>query len=254
MRLKGKVAIITGAASGIGEATAILFGEEGAKVLVVDINAEGGQKTVTQIRGKGGEATFVLADISKEPDAKRITGEAVRAYGRVDILVNNAAAFVLKGLEATVDDWQRSLGTNVIGTALVSRYAAEQMRNNGGGAIVNISSQSAFFAQPSFLAYSSTKAAIIHMTRLMALDLASSNIRVNTICPGTILTTASLGHIQREGLTVEQFDALEGGKTILKRIGKPREVAQAVLFLASDDASYITAACLLVDGGRTALA
>jgi dihydroanticapsin dehydrogenase len=180
-------------------------------------------------------------------------GETVKAFGRVDILVNDAAAFVLKGLDATPEDWHRSLGTNVIGTALISRFASEQMKKNGGGAIVNIGSQSAFFAQREFLCYSSTKAAIVHMTRLMALDLAPFKIRVNTVCPGTIVTGATLGHVAREGITLEQFEATEGGRTILGRTGTPREVAYAILFLASDEASFITAACLLVDGGRTAL-
>jgi NAD(P)-dependent dehydrogenase (short-subunit alcohol dehydrogenase family) len=253
MRLKNKVAIITGAASGIGEGTALLFGEEGARVVVADIDPEGGNRTAAEIRNQGGEAFFVDADISAEQDAERITKDAVRVYGRVDILVNNAAAFVLKGLEATPGDWQRSLGTNVVGTALVSRFASDQMKKNGGGSIVNIASQSAFFAQPSFLSYSSTKAAIVHMTRLMALDLASANIRVNTVCPGTILTRATLNHIAKEGLALEQFEAIEGAKTILGRVGRPREVAHAILFLASDEASFVTGACLLVDGGRTAL-
>jgi dihydroanticapsin dehydrogenase len=178
---------------------------------------------------------------------------AVKAFNRVDILVNNAAAFVQKGLEAAVKDWQQCLDTNVIGTALVSRYAAEQMKKVGGGSIVNISSQSAFFAQPNFITYSSTKAAILEMTRCMALDLASANIRVNTVCPGTILTPASFDHMRRVGLTLPQFEETEGSKTILKRLGKPREVAYAVLFLASDEASFITGAYLLVDGGKTAL-
>jgi NAD(P)-dependent dehydrogenase (short-subunit alcohol dehydrogenase family) len=253
MRLRNKVAIITGGASGIGEATAILFGEEGAKVVVADLDTERGNKTAAQIREKGGDAIFVQVDISKESEAKKITDEAVRVYGRVDILVNNAAAFVLKGLEATIDEWQRSLGTNVIGTSLVSRFASEQMKRSGGGAIVNISSQSAFFAQPSFITYSCTKAAILHMTRLMALDLAPANIRVNTVCPGTILTRSNLNYIEKEGLNLEQFEAIEGGKTMLRRVGRPREVALVIAFLASDEASYITAASLLVDGGRTAL-
>jgi dihydroanticapsin dehydrogenase len=253
MRFKNKVAIITGGASGIGEATALLFGEEGAKVVVADLDAAGGNNTVAQIREKGGDATFVKADISKESDAKKITDEAARIYGRVDILVNNAAQFVLKGLEATVDDWQRSLGTNVIGTALVTRFASEQMKKSGGGAIVNISSQSGIFAQPAFITYSSTKAAILHMTRLMALDLAPAHIRVNTVCPGTILTQSNLAYLKKEGITLEQFEATEGGKTMLDRVGRPREVAHAILFLASDEASYITAALLSVDGGRTAL-
>ena len=253
MRLKNKVASVTGGASGIGEATALHFAEEGAKVVVADLDAERGKTIEAQIREKAGDAVFVHADISEESDANKITGEAVRAYGRVDILVNNAAAFVLKGLEATIDDWQRSLGTNVIGTALVSRFASEQMKKNGGGAIVNISSQSAFFAQPSFITYSCTKAAIMHMTRLMALDLGQANIRVNTVCPGTILTRSNLNYIAKAGITLEQFEAIEGGKTILKRVGRPQEVARVIAFLASDEASYITAASLLVDGGRTVL-
>jgi dihydroanticapsin dehydrogenase len=159
----------------------------------------------------------------------------------------------LKGLEATLDEWHRSVDTNVIGTSLVSRFASEQMKKNGGGAIVNISSQSAFFAQPSFITYSCTKAAILHMTRLMALDLAPAKIRVNTVCPGTILTRSNVNYIAKEGITLEQFEAVEGGKTILKRVGRPREVAHVIAFLASDEASYITAASLLVDGGRTVL-
>ena len=253
MRIKDKVAIVTGAASGIGQATALLFAEEGAKVVVADIHERGGTDTVEQIRATGGEAVFVHADISCEADARCITECAVSAFNKVDVLVNDAAAFVIKGLEASVEDWTRSLGTNVIGTALVSRYASENMKRNGGGAIVNVSSQSAFFAQPSFVSYSSTKAAILAMTRCMALDLAPAKIRVNTVCPGTILTPASMGHVRLLGWTVEQFEQTEGAKTILNRIGRPREVAHAILFLCSDEASFITGACLLVDGGRTAL-
>lgn len=253
MRLRDKVAIITGAASGIGEATALLFGEEGARVVVADLDGEGGKQTAAQVRERAGQASFVDADISKESDCQKVIDETVKEWGRLDILVNDAATFVLKGLDATPDDWRRSLGTNVIGTAMLTRFASRQMQKDGGGSIVNIGSQSAFFAQREFLCYSSTKAAIVHMTRLMALDLASSKIRVNTVCPGTILTRATANHIAREGITLEQFDAVEGAKTILGRIGNAREVAHAILFLASDEASYITAACLLVDGGRTAL-
>jgi NAD(P)-dependent dehydrogenase (short-subunit alcohol dehydrogenase family) len=253
MRVKDKVAIITGAASGIGAATALLFAEEGARVVVADINEAGGGKTVAQAAEMNRGAIFVKADISQEEGAKEIVDAAVKAFNRVDILVNNAAVFVQKGLEAAVNDWQQCFDTNVIGTALVSRYAAQQMKKVGGGSIVNISSQSAFFAQPNFITYSSTKAAILEMTRCMALDLASANIRVNTVCPGTILTPASFDHMRRVGLTLPQFEETEGSKTILKRLGKPREVAYAVLFLASDEASFITGAYLLVDGGKTAL-
>jgi NAD(P)-dependent dehydrogenase (short-subunit alcohol dehydrogenase family) len=253
MRVKDKVAIITGGGSGIGEATALLFAEEGARVVVADIDVAGGERTVAQAAAMHQEAVFVKADISREDSAKEIVDSAMKAFNRADILVNNAAFFVQKGLDATVKDWHSCLDTNMIGTALVSRYAAEQMKKAGAGSIVNISSQSAFFAQPNFITYSSSKAAILEMTRCMALDLAPANIRVNTVCPGTILTPASFIYINRVGIDLAQFEEAEGSKVILKRIGRPREVAYAVLFLASDEASYITGAYLMVDGGKTAL-
>ncbi len=252
MRLKDKVAIITGAGSGIGQATAELFGEEGARVVVAEIDAKGGEATTQTVRDKGGLAHFVQADISKETDCKNIAHEAVKVFGRIDILVNNAATFVIKGFEATVEEWQRSLGVNVMGTALATKYAVGHMKRNGGGAIVNLGSISSFIAQPDFFAYSSTKAALLQMTRNMAMDLGRYKIRVNCVCPGTILTPASFRHMEKVGLTLEQFNEQEGAKTFLGRAGQPREVACAILFLASDEASYITGASLMVDGGYTA--
>lgn len=193
------------------------------------------------------------ADIAKEESAKKITDDAMKEFGRVDILVNSAAIFVLKGFDASMEDWQKSLGVNVIGTSMVSKYAARAIRKSGGGAIINLSSVSAFVAQPNFFAYSATKGAILQMTRNMAMDLAPAKIRVNCVCPGAILTPASYRQIAKNGMTFEQFDAEEGAKTFLKRLGKVREVAAAILFLASDDASYITGTHLLVDGGYTAV-
>jgi len=253
MRIEDKVAIVTGAASGIGETTAEVLAEEGAKVVVADIDAEGGAKTTATIKGKGGTAIFVQADISKEADAKRITEEAVKVFGRVNILVNNAATFVLKGFEATVEDWQRSLGVNVIGTAMVTKYAVEEIKKAGGGAIVILGSISGFAAQPDFFAYSATKAALLQMTRNMAMDLGPHNIRVNSVCPGPIITPASYRHMKKIGLTLEQFNAQEGAKTLLGRTGNTREVAHAILFLVSDEASYVTGAALMVDGGYVAM-
>jgi NAD(P)-dependent dehydrogenase (short-subunit alcohol dehydrogenase family) len=251
--MKDKVAVITGAASGIGQGAALLFADEGARVVVADIDPRGGKKTVATITRKKGTALFVEADIAKEESAKKITDEAMKAFGRVDILVNSAAIFVLKGFDASMDDWQKSLGVNVIGTSMVSKYAARAIRKSGGGAIINLSSVSAFVAQPNFFAYSATKGAILQMTRNMAMDLAPAKIRVNCVCPGAILTPASYRQIAKNGMTFEQFDAEEGAKTFLKRLGKVREVASAILFLASDDASYITGTHLLVDGGYTAV-
>ena len=253
MRVKDKVVIVTGAASGIGETTAQVFAEQGGKVVVADIDAAGGEKNVATIKGKGGAAIFVQADVSKEADTKRIVDEAVKTFGKVNILVNNAATFVLKGFEATVEDWQRSLGVNVIGTAMMTKYATAEMKKAGGGSVVILGSISAFCAQPDFFAYSSTKAALVQMTRNMAMDLGPHNIRVNSVCPGTIITPASNRHMAKIGLTLEQFNAQEGAKTFLARAGNTREVANAILFLASDEASYITGTALMVDGGYAAI-
>jgi NAD(P)-dependent dehydrogenase (short-subunit alcohol dehydrogenase family) len=252
VRLKDKVAIITGAGSGIGQATALLFGEEGARVIVADIDSQKVVDTVSAIKDCSGVAVGVEADISKEPDARRITEEAVRAFSRVDILVNDAAVFILKGFDATLEEWHRSLGVNVIGTALCTKYAVEEMKKHGG-AIVNLGSISSFIAEPDCFTYSATKAAILQMTRNMAMDLAAYNIRVNCVCPGTIITPASIGHMEKIGLTMEEFKREEGARALLKRLGEPREVARAILFLASDEASYITGASLMVDGGYTAI-
>jgi NAD(P)-dependent dehydrogenase (short-subunit alcohol dehydrogenase family) len=251
-RLKGKVAIVTGGGSGIGRATCELFAEEGAQVVVADVDQRQGESVAANIKNSGGQARFVFADISREEDAARLTEETVENFLGVDILVNNAAVFVLKGIEATVEDWRRSLDVNVIGPSLVSKFAVEEMKKRGRGAIVNLGSMSSFIAQPHFVTYSATKAAMVQMTRNMAMDLAPFNIRVNCVCPGTIITQATERHRAQVGITLEQFMAEEGAKHLLNRVGQPREVAYAILFLASDEASFITGTHLMVDGGYTA--
>jgi NAD(P)-dependent dehydrogenase (short-subunit alcohol dehydrogenase family) len=251
-RLKDKVAIVTGGSGGIGQATSILFAEEGARVVIADPNVGPGEKCAAQIRSRGGEAIFVETDISNEDDCRRVCDEAVKSFGQLDILINNGAAFILKGLEASVAEWQKILGVNVVGTALMSRFASEHMKQAGAGAIVNLGSISSFVAQPSFVTYSATKGALLQMTRNMAMDLAPFKIRVNCVCPGTILTPASYEHMERVGQTLEEFIAEQGPRHFLNRVGDPREVAQAILFLASDEASFITGTHLMVDGGYTA--
>lgn len=251
-RLKDKVAIVTGGAAGIGQATAVLFAEEGAKVVVADLDKTAGEKTVDQIEKSGGEAIFVGTDVSDEKAVRRVCDQTVKRFSKLNILVNNAATFVLKGIEAEVEDWERSLRVNVIGASLMSRYAVEKMKQTGGGAIINLSSISAFIAQPLFVTYSATKAALLQMTRNMAMDLAPLNIRVNCVCPGTILTRATQDHMKRIGMSFEQFLAQEAPAHLLNRVGQPREVAYAILFLASDEASFITGTHLMVDGGYTA--
>jgi NAD(P)-dependent dehydrogenase (short-subunit alcohol dehydrogenase family) len=253
MRLANKVALVTGAADGIGAATAELFAAEGAAVILGDVDEAGGTAVRDRIAAAGGRARFVKADISSPPDAAALTAAAEEAFGRLDILVNNAATFVLKGIDASLADWHRSLDVNVIGTALVTQAAAEAMRRSGGGAIVNLASISSFVAQPLFVTYSATKAAILQMTRNLALDLAPHGIRVNCVCPGTILTRASRDHMARVGMSLGEFVAAEAPKHLLNRIGEPVEVARAILFLASDDASFITGTHLMVDGGYTAV-
>jgi NAD(P)-dependent dehydrogenase (short-subunit alcohol dehydrogenase family) len=248
MRLRSKAAIITGAGSGIGRATAELFAAEGADVVVADIDAQGGGETAARIRDSGGSAVFFQLDITNERDSKRLADHTAATFGRIDVLVNNAAIFVLKGFAADVQEWRRSFEVNVIGMVFVTKAAVEHMKDRGG-AIVNVGSISSFIAQPNLFVYSSTKAAILQITRNMALDLASRNIRVNCVCPGPILTPALLNKFDGN---LEEIDKTEGERTLLKRVGQPREVGCAALFLASDEASYITGASLMVDGGYTA--
>ncbi|MGH9657542.1 MAG: SDR family NAD(P)-dependent oxidoreductase [Bryobacteraceae bacterium] len=252
MRLAGKTAIVTGAGAGIGEAIALRFAEEGARLVLNDVREEGGRAALDRVRELGAEATLVVADVSREADARSIAEGAMAAYGAIDILVNNAADFTQRSVEtATAADWERVLGVNVVGLAQVSRFAIPYMKARGG-AIVNIASMSGLIAQPDFATYNASKGAVITLTRCMALDLARYNIRVNSICPGCILTSASRREIARLGLTFEQWRDQVAPKHMLGRLGEPREVAHAALFLASGESSFVTAAELLVDGGYTA--
>lgn len=252
MKLSNQTAIVTGAAAGIGEATAIRFAAEGARVVVVDLNAAGAASAVAKIKAQGGEAVAVTADISKENDARAISETAVRVFGGIDIVVNNAADFTTRGVEeATIEEWQRVLGVNVIGTAMVSKFAIPHMKARGG-AIVNIASMSGIIAQPNFATYNSSKGAILTMTRCMAMDLAPFNIRVNSVCPGCVYTSATEREWIRFGETKEQWTARQAPLHMLNRVGEASEVASAILFLASSESSFITAAELLVDGGYVA--
>jgi len=250
MRLEGKTAIITGAGAGIGEATAMRFAEEGANLVLADLNLAGVEGVAERIVKQGGAAVGIAADISKEEDAKRISDTAIERFGAIDIVVNNAADFTTFSVEdATPQNWQRVLGVNVIGTALVSKFAIPHIKARGRGSIVNIASMSGIIAQPNFATYNSSKGAVLTMTRCMALDLAPFNIRVNSICPGCIYTTATEREWTRMGETKEQWSARQAPLHMLNRVGEAREVANAILFLASDESSFITATELLVDGG-----
>jgi NAD(P)-dependent dehydrogenase (short-subunit alcohol dehydrogenase family) len=251
-RFAGKVALVTGGGSGIGAAAARALAAEGAAVGVLERDRAAGQAVVDGIAAAGGEARLLAADVAVEAEVAAACETLAGPAGGIDVLVNNAAVFVLKGLEATPEDWQRSLAVNVMGAALAGKHAAAAMKRRGGGAIVNIGSISSFIAQRSLTAYSVTKAAVLQMTRNMAMDLAPFGIRVNCVCPGPIATPALWRAAREGGRTVEAYLAEETPKVLLGRVGEPEEVAHAVLFLASAEASYITGASLLVDGGYTA--
>lgn len=255
MRLAGKVAVVTGGALGIGQATCIRFAEEGAAVAIADINAAAGAETASSITASGGRALFVPTDITNEDSIRNMVQATLPAFGKIDILVNNAAIFILRGIEATPEEWRQILDVNVIGTSLVSKHVVPEIRKAGGGAIVNLGSISSFIAQPQFVTYNATKAAIATMTRCMALDLAVDNIRVNAVCPGTIWTQIVERLAKEKGLdrAAADKDPTWGGASLLKRVADPREIANVILFLASDEASYVTGAHIMADGGYTAV-
>jgi NAD(P)-dependent dehydrogenase (short-subunit alcohol dehydrogenase family) len=252
MRLENKVAILTGIGAGIGQAAALRFAEEGASLVLADLNEEAAQNTARMVQEMGGKAVALRADIASEADAKAISETAAAAFGTIDILVNNAAEFTARSVEnATLEDWHRVYGVNVFGTAMVSKYAIPYMKAQKRGVIVNVGSVSGVLAQKDFATYSSTKGAIIIMSKCMALDLAPFGIRVNTVCPGTIVTSASEREWKRVGLTKEEWCAKEAPRHILHRTGEAREVANVILFMASDESSFMTATEVMVEGGSS---
>ena len=247
-RLKGKSAIVTGSATGIGRATAMLFAKEGARVIVADVD-ESGRQVVEAIDGDGGEAVFVKADVSQAEDVERLVGTAVGTYGRLDVLVNNAAVYVGDGSILTVADetWNRIISVNLKGTYLCSKFAIARMIETGGGTIVNLSSVNALMGL-SLTAYTASKGGVQALTRLLAVDFGPKGIRVNSICPGTIMTENSIAIYRgRPGLEESVTRMYPMGK-----MGTPNDVAECALYLASDAASFVTGASFVVDGGLMA--
>lgn len=245
MRLKDKVAIITGAASGIGRATAFLFAQEGAAVVAADIDATGGQETVEKIRQKNGKANFVHTDVGVPEEVQALVERAVQFYGRLNILHSNAFWRVARpAVEASLEDWQRTIDVTLRAAFLSAKYAFPYMLNSKGGVMVITASAQSIVAVPNDAAYQAAKGGLLALTRSLAIDYGPA-IRVNALLPGPILTRAWDG-------VAEEDRQKAANDTILKRLGRPEEVAEAALFLASDASSYMTGSAVVIDGGYTA--
>jgi len=253
-RFSGKVAIVTGGASGIGRASALAFAAEGASVAIADVDRARGEDAVGEALARGGQAVFIEADVSRDADAARIVDHTVASFGGVDILHNNAAVVSYATVPDTPEhEWDRVLGINLKGVYLCSKRAVPEMVKRGGGAIVNTASVQAFASQRLVASYAASKAGVVALTKTMALDHASEGIRVNCVCPGSI-DTPMVRYAATKFSEGDPEAAIRGWAEAhpIGRIGEPGEVAAAVLFLASSDASFVTGATLTVDGGLLA--
>ena len=255
-RLAGKVALITGGTSGIGKATAILFARTGAQVILTGRREEHGQRVVTEIENEGGKADFIQADHTKADDCARVVDQVIAWHGRLDILFNNAGIVVNGTAESTSEaTWQRVLDLNVTAVWRMSRLAVPHMRRQGRGAIVNNASDWGLVAGEAAVAYCMSKGAVIQMTKAMAIDHAREGIRVNAVCPGDTYVErwGEKGYFDsQKPISLEEANADSGSALPLGRVAAASEIAEAVLFLASDASSFVTGTTLLVDGGNTA--
>ena len=245
-KLENRVAIVTGGASGIGKATASLFIKEGAKVAIVDINEKLGKQTEKEL---GNNSFFVKCDMTKSDYVKKMVGTVVKKFGKIDILFNNAGIYIenkfLDELEESV--WDKVLDTNLKSVYLCSKYVLPIMKRNKSGAIINTSSALGLVPEPWSPSYCTSKAGIIHLTKVMATEYAGYGIRVNCVCPGPIDTPLIRKAFANEGELKEYAEE----QTLAKRLGKPEEVANVILFLASDDASYMNGSIVSVDAGES---
>jgi 3-oxoacyl-[acyl-carrier protein] reductase len=243
MRVKDKVVIITGGGSGIGKETGLLFAREGAKVVVADVNEKAGAETVDTIKNAGGEALFARLDVSNREQTKQVVKDTIAKYGRIDVLINNAGiiqdALVVK---MTEDQWDKVININLKGPFNCIQAVAEQMIAQGSGVILNISSIVALYGNVGQTNYAATKAGLVGMTKTLAKELGKKGIRVNAIAPGFIYTPMT-------ATVPEKILDMMKEKTPLKRLGTPGDIANALLFLSSDDASFINGAVISVDGG-----
>jgi len=254
MRFEGRVALVTGASSGIGAATALRLATEGARVALVGRDAARGEQIVDEITRGGGEAAFLNCDVTDEGAVERMVDAVLARFGRVDVLVNNAGIINFGSVvDARVDEWDLLMATNVRSVFLVSRAVLPHMIATGGGSVINMGSNLGLVGTRGAAAYATSKGAVVNLTRAMALDHVADGIRVNCVCPGTIDTP--LVQRQRVGRTEEQLrqaDERLRQRHPIGRMGTPEEVAAVVAFLASDEAAFVTGSAYGVDGGYIA--
>jgi len=253
MRLKGKTALITGGSEGIGRATALLFCKEGAKVGIMSRTLKNLKKVVSEAKGRG-EIKAFAGDVSKEKDVKRVVNALYGKFGGIDILFNNAG--ILEGGTAVTTSnevWDRTMDINVRGVFLMSKYAVPLMAKNGGGSVINNSSVLGIVGMENCMAYNASKGAVRQITRSMALDHAKQNIRVNSVCPGYIKSRMDVKLRGNPPDAEERLDEIAAGMSPMVRRAEAIEVAQSVLFLASDESKYMTGSDLVIDGGWTVL-
>jgi len=260
-RVRDKVAIITGAASGLGKAQALLLAKEGAKVVATDIDEIGGKKVVGEIKIEGGEAIFVKHDVTNEVDWSEVIEKTVAKFGGLNVLVNNAGVFLRKKIEdMSLEDWHWLMHINLDGVFLGTKYAIGAMKKSGGGSIINISSAAGIIGTIDTSAYTASKGAVRLFTKAAAIECSKAghnyNIRVNSVHPGVILTPMMDADIKREVAMTGQKEEIviksRGCKHLLGHLGEPEDVAYGVLYLASDESKFITGAELVIDGGWTA--
>jgi NAD(P)-dependent dehydrogenase (short-subunit alcohol dehydrogenase family) len=253
MRLKNKVSVITGAASGIGKATALVFAREGAKVMCADINAEGAEAVARQIVDTGGEAESIKVDVAVEAEVKEMVAQTVARWGRLDVLYNNAGiGYGMPVTQVSEEDWDRLMDINLKGVFFGCKHAIPEMLKNGGGSIVSTASDAGLLGTAMLSPYCASKGGVVLFTKSLAVEWGAMGIRVNCVCPGVIRTPILdpfLATAQAAGASAEDVWARMARVHPVGRVGEPEEVGRAVAFLASDEASFITGVALPVDGG-----